>query len=158
MTYHSLSFAPQYDRGLTSLPERLVGFGFRSWMHGYKSRNFECWLSSWSQFNKVLPPEAARETVSDLAFWVQNIQQLTRRDIRVSELDDEDFNDDERLAITMIAASQEMACPAISACAFALLGDCDAEPVITASNKFASQLLANNLSLPRSSNFAEPSL
>jgi hypothetical protein len=50
------------------------------------------------------------------------------------------FCADERMAISLIAASQHHRCPAMRACALALTGSDLVEPVIDAANAFADAL------------------
>lgn len=128
-------------------PEQLVGLGFRFWMTGYRANDIEFWKRSWDYFARHLGVETARATITDLAFWVQTVHQSAQRDIEVADWECDSFNQDERMAITMIAASQHNACPALAACAYALVGNDHVEPVVAASNDFAHHLLSCNLEL-----------
>ncbi len=116
-------------------------------MTGYSTNDIEFWKRSWDYFARHLGVETARATITDLAFWVQTVHQSALRDIKVADWECDSFNQDERMAITMIAASQHNACPALAACAYALIGNDDVEPVVAASNDFAHHLLSCNLEL-----------
>lgn len=145
------------DAGFTAKhksPEQLVGLGFRFWMTGYRTGEFACWARSWDYFNRHLGVETARSTITDLAFWVQTVQQAADREIEVAPWESSEFHPNERMAITMIAAGQHNACPALAACAYALIGAEDVEPVVTASTRFANHLLANNLELQPATHLA----
>lgn len=135
-------------------PEQLVGLGFRFWMTGYRTRDIEFWKRSWDYFAGHLGVETARSTIADLAFWVQTVHQSADRDIEVAPWESDHFNSNERMAITMIAAGQQSACPALAACAYALIGGDDVEPVVTATNKFAHHLLSNDLTLQGTASLA----
>ena len=69
------------------------------------------------------------------------------RDIEVCLTEQEQFGQDERMAITMVAAGQHNACPAMQACASALIGATEVENVIEASTDFGQKLLEKKLLL-----------
>lgn len=128
-------------------PEELVGLGFRFWMAGYQKNDFEFWKKTWDHFNRTIGARAARSTVFELASWAQTVQSSALRDIEVCLTEQEQFGRDERMAITMVAAGQHNACPAIQACASALLGATEVENVIEASTDFGHKLLEKRLLL-----------
>ena len=128
-------------------PEELVGLGFRFWMAGYQNNDFEFWKKTWDHFNQTIGTSAARTTVSELASWAQTVQSSAHRDIEVSLTEQEQFGRDERMAITMVAAGQHNACPALQACASALLGAAALDNVVEASTDFGHQLLEKKLLL-----------
>ncbi len=128
-------------------PEELVGLGFRFWMAGYQNNNIEFWKKTWDYFSHSMGAETARSTIAKLAFWAQTVQTSSTRTIEVSNFEHEQFSRDERIAITMIAASQHNACPALQACASTLIGTGETEPVVKSTNDFASQLLNHDLKL-----------
>lgn len=128
-------------------PDELVGLGFRFWMAGYQNNDFEFWKKTWDHFNQTIGTSAARTTVSELASWAQTVQSSALRDIEVSLTEQEQFGRDERMAITMVAAGQHNACPALQACAGALLGAVEVENVVEASTNFGHQLLEKKLLL-----------
>lgn len=121
---------------------RLVGFGFRGWLNGYRDAQIQCWASVWSAYASKLPPETAETVVNALAAWVRSVHEAARRDIEVCETGCETFCQDECIAISIIAAAQNDTCPAMRACAFALLGTSDIDPVIASAEAFAQQLRA----------------
>lgn len=128
-------------------PEELVGLGFRFWMAGYQTNDFEFWKKTWDHFNRTIGASAARSTVFELASWAQTVQSSALRDIEVCLTEQEQFGQDERMAITMVAAGQHNACPAMQACASALIGATEVENVIEASTDFGQKLLEKKLLL-----------
>lgn len=104
-----------------SEPERLVGLGFRSWLAGYQTGDISCWEEAWSIFSNALGPKQARSAVTDLACWVRAIRNCSCRQIEIYPGQCAGFCRDECMAIAMVAASQHGACPAMRACAWALL-------------------------------------
>ena len=61
------------------------------------------------------------------------------------------FCRDECMAIAMVAAAQQSSCPALKACAFALLESSDLENVVHATSEFASALVQEGIHLNRDS-------
>jgi hypothetical protein len=102
-------------------PERLVGLGFRSWMAGYQTGDIACWEYAWTTYARLLGPAQARPALTDLACWVRAIRGAACRRIEVFPAQCAGFCRDECVAISMVAASQHGACPALKACAYALL-------------------------------------
>lgn len=102
-------------------PERLVGLGFRAWVNGYQTGDIACWEEAWAMYSNVLGPQEARPALSDLASWVRAIRRASCRAIKVHPARCSGFCHDECMAIAMVAASQHKACPALRACAWALL-------------------------------------
>ena len=121
-------------------PEQLVGLGFRYWMSGYQQNDFQFWTSSWDFYTKELGAPAARSVVTDLASWVQEIHSSAGRPIKIAAKKAPHFCRDECMAVSLIAACQNNVCPALKACAQALIGDQDIESVIAASEGFAFKL------------------
>ena len=67
-------------------------------------------------------PRRPRAPSPTLSCWVRAINRHARRDLETAAVDCERFCRDECIAIEMISACQHNACPAMRACAFALLG------------------------------------
>ena len=74
-----------------------------------------------AHLSQALGPNAARTAVSELSAWVRAVSAAARREITVSATDCAAFCRDECLAVSMIAACQHNTCPAMRACAFALI-------------------------------------
>lgn len=108
-------------------PERIVGYGFRFWMHGRRSGDIGAWENAWSLYCGMFGPARARIAVEALSDWVVAIDLGASRDIEIADGRCPDFCRDECLAISMIAACQHNTCPALRACAFALVENRHAE-------------------------------
>lgn len=121
-------------------PERLVGVGFRCWISGYQTGNIKCWEHGWNHFARELGPERAKIAVTELTGWTRLICSNAEREINVCPYGQEIFCQDECIAVSMIAACQHNACPALEACACALLGVSATEPVFRSSTRFARAL------------------
>lgn len=131
--------------------EALVGLGFRYWMTGYQHGKFDYWKDGWRLYTDELGVLAARSVVTELATWVQEVVTAAQRPIEVGPCTklrgDMRFCRDECMAVSLIAACQTGVCPALQACAHALIGDQDAERVICASTCFANRLADHDVYL-----------
>jgi hypothetical protein len=120
--------------------EWLVGVGFRCWLAGYDTGDIACWENGWNEYNRALGTERAKRAVTELACWVRAVRASASRKIEYYPFGCAGFCADERMAISLIAASQHHRCPAMRACALALTGSDLVEPVIDAANAFADAL------------------
>ena len=126
--------------------ERLTGLGFRCWLHGYQGGQLTCWEDTWNFYACELGPEAARVAIRDLSSWVRQVSGHAQRPIRICPPASERFGYDECLAVSMIAAAQHD-CPAIKACAYALLGAQPLDDVLLSATRFAACLRDNRMLL-----------
>ncbi len=133
---------PDIASKLLPRPETLVGYGFRCWLSGYQTGNIRNWEECWSFYRKELGNDTARKAVTDLASWVNAVRISTLRDIRLLPARCPSFCRDECLAVSLIAASQHQACPALQACAYALIGADHIETVLKTAGNFAATLKA----------------
>ncbi len=78
--------------------------------------------------------------MGELSFWVRTIRAQAHRRLEYFPVNCIGFCRDECMAISMIAAWQHNACPALRACAFALIGESCIDPVVNASEDFAGVL------------------
>jgi len=99
----------------------LVGFGFRCWMRGCESGDLSSLELCWNQFATALGATGAKKAVTDLSGWVKSMRSAAGRKVQTLPAHCPGFCRDECLAISMIAAGQNDVCPAMRACAFALL-------------------------------------
>jgi hypothetical protein len=136
--------------GQPAVAERLVGLGFRYWLQGFRTGDISCWERAWCAYSDALGTTAAKGVVTDLACWVRAINRHARRDLETAEVDCERFCRDECIAIEMISACQHEACPAMRACAFALLGCSMIEEVVRGAENFAATMRCADQVLPRS--------
>jgi hypothetical protein len=123
-----------------SAPDRLVGIGFRCWIAGFQQGDIGAWELAWDAFSRAVGPRAAKPLMSDLACWVHAVQDTAERRIEINPAQCRRFCRDECLAISMIAAAQHSACPAIRACAVALLGSPRIDEAMQGAEEFAAQL------------------
>jgi len=121
-------------------PERLVGLGFRSWLAGYQTGDIACWEKAWTIYSNALGPKQAKPALTDLACWVRAIRKLSCRDIEIYPGQCSRFCRDECMAIAMVAASQHDACPALRACAWALLDNSAVDEVVEGAECLAARL------------------
>jgi hypothetical protein len=121
-------------------PERLVGFGFRLWLNGFRTGDISNWEEAWSTYAGTIGAAAARTAVGQLACWVRAIDCYAQRKLVTSANACPRFCQDECVAIAMIAACQHHACPAMRTCAFALLGCSMIEEVVEGAESFARAL------------------
>jgi hypothetical protein len=133
-----------------AVPERLVGLGFRYWLTGFRSGDISCWEKAWRAYSNALGAAAAKTAVTDLSCWVRAINRHARRDLETAAVDCDRFCRDECIAIEMIAACQHNACPAMRACAFALLGCSLIDEVVEGAETFAATMRGVDQVLPPS--------
>jgi hypothetical protein len=121
-------------------PERLVGLGFRYWLTGFRTGDISCWEKAWCAYSNAMGPAAAKCAVTDLSCWVRAINSHARRPLETAAVDCDRFCRDECVAIAMIAACQHHVCPAMRACAFALLGCSMIDEVVEGAETFAATM------------------
>lgn len=120
--------------------------GFRCWLAGHRQGQLTCWEDAWNLYARELGPDAARAVIRDLSCWVRAVSGHAQREIRLCPAGCDRFAYDECLAVSMIAAAQHD-CPAIKACAYALLGAQPVEEVIVSASRFAACLRDNRVLL-----------
>jgi hypothetical protein len=121
-------------------PERLVGVGFRCWLAGLSSGDIRCWEEAWNTYSGTLGPGNAKDLLIDLSKFVRAVKASANRDIEISPSGCRGFCRDECLAISIIAASQHGAHPALTASAEALLGSGDIGDAINGAQTLAGSL------------------
>jgi hypothetical protein len=136
-------------------PERLVGFGFRLWLNGFRTGDIASWEKAWCAYASTIGATAAKIAVGELSSWVCAINCTAQRQLETSPNASDWFCRDERVAIAMIAACQHHSCPAMRACAFALLGCSMIDEVVEGAESFARTLhQADQILLPASADAA----
>jgi hypothetical protein len=121
-------------------PERLVGLGFRHWLDGYRTGDISSWEKVWCTYANAMGAAAAKSAVTELSCWVRAIHNHSHRPLETSAGDCARFCRDECVAIAMIAACQHHACPAMRACAFALIGCSLIDEVVNVAESFAETM------------------
>lgn len=117
-------------------PERLVGIGFRCWLAGYDTCDINCWETGWNYYARELGVTRAKAAVTELSCWVRLMRSSACRKIGYFPHGCKRFCQDECMAISMVAASQHSVCPAMRACAFALLGSSEIDGVVESAGEF----------------------
>ena len=125
-------------------PEKLVGVGFRGWLAGYLYQDVSCWESVWNTYATALGPKPAKSAVAGLSCWVRQVNETACRRIEIYPTGCAGFCQDECIAISVIAACQNQQCPALRACAFALVGSSGIDPMLQEAQDFADRLLDMN--------------
>jgi len=133
-------FISEQSESAIKVPEKLVGIGFRCWLAGYENSDIQCWETGWNHYTSVLGPRHAKTAIAELACWVRCVHSCAARPIKVHPYPSAGFCADECVAISMVAASQHGACPALRACAFTLLGSSEVDDVINCAGNFAGAL------------------
>ena len=121
-------------------PEAIVGLGFRGWIAGYQTSDIGCWQEVWKLYSNLLGPCHAQAAVSSLASWARSVAVASKGSISVRPLGATGFCRDECLAISMIAACQHNTCPAMRACAFALIDSSMVDEVLHHAGTYALTL------------------
>jgi hypothetical protein len=149
MRAHDIVNAAAPTQGEPAGAERLVGLGFRYWLTGFRTGDISCWERAWCAYSDAMGAATAKGAVTHLASWVGAINRHARRDLETAPVDCDRFCRDECIAIEMISACQHEACPAMRACAFALLGCSMIEEVVRGAENFAATMRGADQVLPR---------
>jgi hypothetical protein len=120
--------------------ERLVALGFRYWMLGRVNGDIACWERAWTLYSGMLGVAGARPAIDTLACFTRAIGCASRRRIEVGGVSCNAICRDECVAVSMIAACQHQTCPAMRACAFALVESAAIEPVVASAQSFADTM------------------
>lgn len=121
-------------------PDQLVGLGFRGWVTGLRQGDLTGWQQVWTLYSNALGTRPAEVVVSSLASWAKAVCAASRQEITVQPLGACGFCRDECLAVSMIAACQHNTCPAMRACAFALMSSAHVDEVLHHAGAFAITL------------------
>ena len=102
--------------------EKLVGTSFRYWLTGFHTGDLSYWQRAFDLSAGAFGTEGARVVCADFSSWVSLLSDRSRRPLRVLEPGAPHYGRDECVAMAVIASYQHQACPALQACALALLG------------------------------------
>lgn len=120
--------------------ERLVGVCFRRGMTAAATGEVAPLEFAWQELANAVGADLADPLVVDLSSFVEAVCLGTQRRIETLPAGCPGFCRDECLAISMVAASQHSACPALKACAFALLASSRVEATLESATAFAERL------------------
>jgi hypothetical protein len=133
-TAHALRMSSIESRFLEG-GEAMVGFGFRCWLSGYRGCE-PSWQRCWSYYCEELGCARAQAAISALSSWVNTVRCHALREIELLPPECPSFCRDECLAVTLVAASEHRACPALQLCAHLLLGASDIAPALASAYRF----------------------
>jgi hypothetical protein len=137
-------------------PERIVGLGFRFWMRGCLTGDVGCWEWTRCLYTGRFGSFGGRMATDALSTWVRSIEQLSRSLVEVRHTSCSDFCRDECVAVSMISACQHHTCPAMRACAFAMVDGLAVDTVLRDAQVFADVLMGMDTVLSRRSILAAP--
>lgn len=123
-------------------PEQLVGLGFRCSLACLRTDDPAFARVACSRLTTALSlHEAPRALVLQFSAWALAIEASAERPIGILPIEAIGFCRDECLAVALVAACQHQACPALRACAFALMGTADLGRALAATETLAATLL-----------------
>jgi hypothetical protein len=131
--------------GRVSRAEHLVGIGFRCSLVCLRTGDVGLAGRACQRLRDAL--DAGRLTtdlVAPFTAWALAVEANAARPVTILPVDAGGFCTDECLAISLVAACQNNACPALTACALALLGTPDDGRVIAATREVADALREAN--------------
>lgn len=126
----------------------MVGRSFRCGMLARREKSALSWSYAWQEIAGVTGPGKADELVVALGAFVESVDAAAARRIEVLPKGCPGLCRDECLAVSIIAASQLGACPALRACVFALIDSANVEPCIRSAGAFGAALSEAGQSLP----------
>jgi hypothetical protein len=109
-------------------------------MLGRTTGEIACWVRAWTLYSGMFGTAGAKRTIDALSSWVRAVSACSRRDIEVYPEVCSSFCRDECVAISMIAACQHRTCPALRACAFALIESAMIDTVVERAQDFAEAM------------------
>jgi hypothetical protein len=117
---------------------------FRHWLTGFRTGELAHWERAFSLAEKTLGLTAARDVCCDFSQWVRLLSEHARRDLHVLEPTSRCFCRDECIAMALVAAHQNQACPALQICAITLLGCQPRDDLTIRTGALADKLAAAN--------------
>lgn len=136
---------------LQSKPERLVGLGFRCWVRGVQTNDSRFFDVCSRQYVQAFGLKDGLVLSTKLGSWVNALDKVSKRPIRIEKINRQGFSTDEVIAISMIAACQHSECPALQACVYAMTEATDTQYPQRAAQDFAEGLVdVGQILLPHS--------
>ncbi|MEL6296978.1 MAG: hypothetical protein AAFQ45_00270 [Pseudomonadota bacterium] len=118
----------------------LAAYGLRGWLGGLRNTDMAQWQAVFETYSGAFGLCHARRTIEALSDWSRAIERSAERDIEICPLSCPTLCQDECVALSIVAAAQADTCPAMQACAFALIGSADIEPVVAGAEAFGAEL------------------
>jgi hypothetical protein len=119
---------------------QMVGRSFRCGMHAQREQDGIGWSYAWQELAGVAGDGHADGLVNALGRFVESVDRAAHRRIEVLPKGCPGLCRDECLAVSIVAASQLGACPALKACVFALVESVHVDPCIRSAAVFADAL------------------
>jgi hypothetical protein len=120
----------------------MVGRSFRYGILARREMSAAGWSYAWQEIAGIAGPDEADRLLSVLGQFVESVESSAARRIEVLPKACPGLCRDECLAISVVAASQLGACPALKACVFALIESANVEPCIRSAGTFSNALRA----------------
>ena len=145
----------QHERGGSPILEagdfravQMVGRSFRCGFIARRETSGLSWSFAWQEIAGVAGPHQADRLVPALSRFVESIDRAAARRIEVLPKGCPGLCRDECLAVSIVAASQLGACPALKACVFALVECGNVEGCINSARDFSAALSEAGQTLP----------
>lgn len=127
---------------------QIVGRSFRHGIHAVQTGDSTAWAFAWQELAAAGAAGNLAQLSDGLAGFVHEVRHSAARPIEVLPRGCPGLCRDECLAVSLVAASQTGACPALKACAFALLECSNLEPCLKAAAQFGGALREAGHTLP----------
>lgn len=127
---------------------QMVGRSFRCGMLARREPTGVSWSYAWQELAGVAGPASADDLVTALGHFVESVDRAATRRIEVLPKGCPGLCRDECLAVSVIAAAQLGACPALKACVYALIHGGNIDTCIAAAGTFSTALQDAGQSLP----------
>jgi hypothetical protein len=127
---------------------QMVGRSFRCGMLARREASGLSWSYAWQELAGVAGPASADDLVTALGHFVESVDRAAIRRIEVLPKGCPGLCRDECLAVSIVAAAQYGACPALKACVYALIQCGNVDGCIAAAGNFSTALQEAGQSLP----------
>lgn len=127
---------------------QMVGRSFRCAMLARRETSGVSWSYAWQEIAGVAGAAQADDLIIALEKFVESVDRTTARRIDVLPKGCPGLCRDECLAVSIIAASQLGACPALKACVYALIDSGNVEACIKTAGSFSTALRHAGQTLP----------
>ncbi len=127
---------------------QMVGRSFRCGMLAQRENPAISWSYAWQEIAGVTGAGHADRIFVALGAFVNSVESAAARRIEVLPKGCPGLCRDECLVVSIIAASQLGACPALKACVFALIDSGNVEPCIQSAGLFSAALSDAGQTLP----------
>lgn len=127
---------------------QMVGRSFRCGMLARREASGLSWSYAWQEIADVAGPRSADGLVTALGHIVEAVDRAAMRRIEVLPKGCPGLCRDECLAVSIVAAAQLGACPALKACVYALIHCANVDACMSAAGTFSTALNEAGQSLP----------